>query len=112
MMEKGGYTRDHIFNADETGLWWKLMPSKSLVSGGEINVKNFKQSKDRVLYLLALMLLDLVNFRWTSYIRVPGLVASKTLIWNASQLAILHTKNPGWMQKFFDFGFNSNSYLP
>lgn len=37
VIEKGGYTRDHIFNADETGLWWKLMPSKSLVSGGETN---------------------------------------------------------------------------
>ncbi|KAI6661871.1 Jerky protein homolog-like [Oopsacas minuta] len=51
VIEKGGYTRDHIFNADETGLWWKLMPSKSLVSGGEINFKNFKQSKDRVTLL-------------------------------------------------------------
>ncbi|KAI6657118.1 Tigger transposable element-derived protein 1-like [Oopsacas minuta] len=49
--EKGGYTRDYIFNADETGLRWKSMTSKSLVSGGEINFKNFKQSKDRVTLL-------------------------------------------------------------
>ena len=51
LIEKGGYTRDHIFNAGVTGLWWKLMPSRSLVSSGETNAKNFKQSKDRVTLL-------------------------------------------------------------
>ena len=47
-MENECYTLNQIFNADETGLWWKLMPSKSLVHSGENQAKHFKQSKDRV----------------------------------------------------------------
>ncbi len=33
-MEHEGYTLNQVFNADETGLWWKLMPSRSLVHNG------------------------------------------------------------------------------
>lgn len=40
VMEDGGYTMNHIFNADETGLWWRLMPSRSLVHCGEKQAKN------------------------------------------------------------------------
>ena len=50
-MESDGYTLDQVFNADETGLWWKLMPSKSHVEAGETQAKNFKQAKDRVTLL-------------------------------------------------------------
>ena len=51
LMEKEGYSKDQVFNADETGLWWRLMPSVSLVACGEKQAKNFKQSKDRVTLL-------------------------------------------------------------
>ena len=47
-MEAERYTLPQIFNADETGL---LMPSKTLVHGGEKQAKNFKKSKDRVTLL-------------------------------------------------------------
>ena len=47
-IEREGYTLSQIFNADETGLWWKLMPSRTFVRGGETHAKNFKQPKDRV----------------------------------------------------------------
>ena len=50
-IELEGYSLDQVFNADETGLWWKLMPSKSLVLHGEKQAKNFKRSKDRVTLL-------------------------------------------------------------
>ena len=39
LMENEGYTLSQVFNADETGLWWKLMPSKSLVHNGELNFR-------------------------------------------------------------------------
>jgi hypothetical protein len=32
LVETEGYSRDQIFNADETGLWWQLTPSSSLKS--------------------------------------------------------------------------------
>ena len=43
-IENDSYTLNQIFNADKTGLWWRLMPSKSLVHCGETQAKNFKQS--------------------------------------------------------------------
>ena len=51
MMEEDGYTMNHLFNADETGLWWRLIPSKSLVHCGKKQAKNFKTAKDRVTLL-------------------------------------------------------------
>ena len=41
-IEEGGYTLSQVFNADDTGLWWKLMPSKTFVHCGEVQAKNFK----------------------------------------------------------------------
>ena len=37
-----------IFNCDETGLLWKLLPNKTLVSAKEKQAKGFKKPKDRV----------------------------------------------------------------
>ncbi|XP_062500428.1 jerky protein homolog-like [Corticium candelabrum] len=50
-LKTGGYSSDQVFNADETGLWWRLMLSKSLVCRGERRAKNFKKAKERVTLL-------------------------------------------------------------
>ena len=42
-----GLTRDQVFNCDETGLNWRQIPKRTLVSGRE-EAKGFKKSKDRV----------------------------------------------------------------
>ncbi len=42
-----------IFNADETGLYWRLLPEKTLAGGYEKTAKNFKKPKDRVTILAA-----------------------------------------------------------
>ena len=51
LVESEGYSRDQIFNADETGLWWRLTPSSSLNSTGKTRAANFKKAKDRVTLL-------------------------------------------------------------
>ncbi|XP_062513432.1 jerky protein homolog-like [Corticium candelabrum] len=51
MLDREGYSKDQIFNADETGLWWRLLPSRSLVCSGEKKALNFKKSKDRITLL-------------------------------------------------------------
>ena len=48
VLEERGLSREQIFNADESGLYWKLMPSKTLVTPREKEAKAFKQPKDRV----------------------------------------------------------------
>ena len=40
-----GLTRDQVHNCDETGLYWRLMPSKTLVTSRETEAKGFKSLK-------------------------------------------------------------------
>ena len=46
------YTQDDIFNADETGLFYRLLPERSLVLRGE-TCKGGKKSKERLTVLVA-----------------------------------------------------------
>ena len=39
---------EQLYNADETGLYWKMMPSKTLAGAGEEKASGFKKVKDRV----------------------------------------------------------------
>ena len=41
-------TQDQIYNADESGLFYRLLPSKTLASRLDDSAKGFKRSKDRV----------------------------------------------------------------
>ncbi|GFU83643.1 jerky protein homolog-like [Trichonephila clavipes] len=41
-------SRDDIYNVDETGVNWKVLPRKSLTSKGESTTPGFKVSKERV----------------------------------------------------------------
>ena len=47
-IEERGLSRDQVFNADETGFFWKALPEKTLASSKESNVHAFKMRKDRV----------------------------------------------------------------
>ena len=47
-----GYAKEDIFNADETGLFYRTMPSKSMVTKGS-NTSNGKLAKERITVLLA-----------------------------------------------------------
>ena len=48
LIEEKGLSLNQLFNCDETGLYWKLMPNKTLVSSREKEAKGFKVPKDRV----------------------------------------------------------------
>lgn len=41
------YVADQIFNCDETGLYWKRMPSRTYLTSAEKEAPGFKVSKDR-----------------------------------------------------------------
>lgn len=47
-----GYAPKDIFNADETGLFFRALPTRSLVVRGD-EAKEGKKSKDRITVLLA-----------------------------------------------------------
>ena len=48
IIEEGDLTLNQVFNCDETGLYWKLLPNKTLVSAREKEAKGFKKPKERV----------------------------------------------------------------
>lgn len=52
IIELGGYSRHQVFNADETGHWWKKMPKRTFISRDEKVAPGFKVSKDRVTLLM------------------------------------------------------------
>lgn len=52
IIEDGGYCSDQIFNADETGLFWKKMPTRTYIAKAEKKASGFKAAKDRVSFLL------------------------------------------------------------
>ena len=48
----GGYCPDQIYNADETGLYFKCLLDRTLVSKTEDRTTGYKQYKDRVTILV------------------------------------------------------------
>ncbi|GFW41995.1 tigger transposable element-derived protein 1 [Trichonephila clavipes] len=51
-IEDGDYSADQVFNADETGLYWKKLPNHTYIAKHEKTVIRHKASKDGVTLLL------------------------------------------------------------
>ncbi|XP_058816700.1 tigger transposable element-derived protein 1-like [Topomyia yanbarensis] len=51
VIEDGAYHADQIFNADETGLFWKKMPGRTYITKSEQSASGFKVAKDRITLL-------------------------------------------------------------
>ncbi|CAH2249429.1 tigger transposable element-derived 1-like [Pelobates cultripes] len=52
VVDTGSYPPEIIFNVDETGLFWKRMPSRTFISREQKRAPGFKASKDRLTLLL------------------------------------------------------------
>lgn len=52
IIEEGGFQPEQVFNADETGLFWKKMPNRTFLSKEEKTAQGFKVAKDRLTLLL------------------------------------------------------------
>ena len=55
-MQKMGYMLELIYNADVSGLYWRLLPIRTFASRSEISAPGRKMSKDRVTIMLWLFL--------------------------------------------------------
>jgi hypothetical protein len=48
LIKDNNLTDDQMYNADETGLYWKCLPTKTLADGTEKSASGFKQNKERI----------------------------------------------------------------
>ena len=109
-IEEGGYTLSQVFNADETGLWWKLMPSKTFVHHAEVQTKNFKKPKDRV------TLMGCANADGTCKLPLAFIHKSarpcclNNTSMNALPVCYFSQKKAGWTQRFLRNGFMMSLY--
>ncbi|KAG7169142.1 Tigger transposable element-derived protein 1-like 38, partial [Homarus americanus] len=51
IMEEGQYTDDQVFNMDESGLFWKKLPSKTFVVKNASKIRGQKLQKERITVL-------------------------------------------------------------
>ncbi|XP_066261193.1 jerky protein homolog-like [Euwallacea similis] len=51
IIEKGNLVNEQIYNADETGLFWRLLPDKTLVKSDEKSAPGRKAEKARLTFL-------------------------------------------------------------
>lgn len=52
LIDEGNYHPDLVFNVDETGLYWKKLPSRTYIACEERSAPGFKVAKDRLTLLL------------------------------------------------------------
>uniref|UniRef100_A0A3B3TJJ8 DDE-1 domain-containing protein n=1 Tax=Poecilia latipinna TaxID=48699 RepID=A0A3B3TJJ8_9TELE len=52
IIEEGGYKPEQVFNMDETGLFWKRMPSCTFIMSDEAKAPGFKSQKDCVTVIM------------------------------------------------------------
>ena len=82
-----GYRPEQVFNADESGLWWKRMPQRTYISKEEKSAPGFKAARDRVTVMLCG--------------NAAGHMIKPLLLYTAAQPRALKNKNMNLLPVFY-----------
>ena len=52
LIKENGFKPEQVFNMDETGLFWRKMPSRAFLMKDEMNTAGFQAQKDRVKHIM------------------------------------------------------------
>nr|XP_032836090.1 tigger transposable element-derived protein 1-like [Petromyzon marinus] len=107
---EGGYKPDQVFNMDETGLFWKRMPSRTFIMQDEAKASGFKAQKDRVTLVMC--------GNAAGFMIKPGLIyrsknprALKNKNKNALPVYWMHIAK-AWMTKVLNLDWFQHYFIP
>ena len=104
LIEEKGLSLNQLFNCDETGLYWKLMPNKTLVSSREKEAKGFKVPKDCVTIMPCANATGSINFPLLSIHKSLNPRCFKMLPKVIFQSTIMPKRAPGRIPPFSQLG--------
>ncbi|XP_066976300.1 tigger transposable element-derived protein 1-like [Macrobrachium rosenbergii] len=110
IIEEKGYHPEQVFNMDETGLFWKKMPSRTYLMKDEAKASGFKAQKDRVTLIMC--------GNAAGFILKPGLIykaANPSALKNKNKalLPVFWMHNPkAWITKVLTEYWFHQSFIP
>ena len=110
LIEEGGYLPQQVFNMDETGLFWKRMPSRTFLFKDEVKKPGFKAHKDRVTLIMC--------GNAAGYMLKPGLIykSNKPRALTNKNRALLPvywmSNKKAWITKALTLDWFLNCFIP
>jgi len=92
IIEEGGLVSQHVFNCDETGLFWKRMPHRTYITKEETTLSGHKLMKDQLTSLFCANALGECKVKPLLVYHLENLRAFKNI--RKNHLGILWRFNP------------------
>jgi hypothetical protein len=102
LIKDNNLTDDRTYSANETGLYWKCLPTKTSADGTEKSASGFKQNKERTTVLACAN----ASGQHRVKLSVIGKIACPRSLKGLMNLPVVYNsqKMHGWIRKYFLIG--------